>query len=240
MKKFFAVILILLCMSFSVSADEVEQDTELHRVIGGLYTLAAAVNLNRSVNPSITQISRYFSSVPDEWQITTGLTREKNALWVGVPVGKYSTARHFLRSHSKELGILDSPGGYAWLGGDYAWLKAADISGNTLKPIELHASRGAGIDSGIIFFSVPEMPQWWQADPSFGPNSAKMITDTFGIKNAPELHKPEGVSKNVYDTMKHSSVRVPEKMHVGTQKSSFDMSIEMGDVIFNPIPNTRR
>ncbi len=243
MKRFCAfcvVWAVLLCMVFPVYA-EVEQDTELHRVIGGLYSLAAAVNLNGGVNPGTASLRRYFGSdVPSDWLSASKVVREGGAVWVGVPVGKYSSARQYLRNNSKELAVFDSPGGYAWLGGDYAWMKAADISGNSIRPVKILASMGSGSDSDAVFFSTQGRPEWWQASPSFGANSAKMVIDMFGVKNAPELHRPGGVSRSsIYDEVRPSSVGMPGKMHVGHRKSSFDMSIEMGDVIFNPIPNTR-
>lgn len=237
MKKFFAVLTVSLCLVCPVSA-QVQKDTELHRVIGGLYSLVSAVNMNGSINPGTAQLRRYFVNVPSDWKIN--ITRANNAVWAGVYVGKYSSARHYLRSHARELGIMDSPGGYAWLGGEYAWLKAGDISGDTLKPVKLRASRGAGSDSGVIFFSAPDQEDWWQGNPDFGENTAKSIIDMYGVKDAPELHKPEGVSTSVYESVKPSSVGLPGKMRISNPKSSFDMSIEMGDVLFNPIPNTRR
>ena len=244
MKRFFAfcaLLSVLLCTALPVSA-EVEQDTELHRVIGGLYTLAAAVNINGGVNPGMAVLRRYFGNdIPSDWLSASKIMREGGAIWAGVPVGKYSSARQYLRANSKELAIMDSPGGYAWLGGDYAWLKAAEISGNTIRPVKIIAAMGAGSDSDAVFFSTQSQSNWWQASPSFGTNSAKTVIEMFGVKNAPELHRPGGVSKStLYDEVKPSSVGVPGKMHVGQKKSSFDMSIEMGDVIFNPIPNTRR
>lgn len=240
MKSFFAAVIVVLCISCSALA-EVEQDTELHRVIGGLYSLAAAVNMNGNTNPHINQLRKYFGNdTPTDWQVTSRVSRAQNAIWVGVPVGRYSSARRFLRSHSQELAILDSPGGYAWLGGDYAWIKAADITGDTLRSVRLLAARGSGEDSEVVFLSTPGQAQWWQASPGFGVNSAKKVAETFGVKDAPELHRPGGVTTNIYDTVKPAEVKTPDKVHYGTRKSSFDMSIEMGDVLFRPIPNIRR
>ena len=45
---------------------------------------------------------------------------------------------------------------------------------------------------------------------------------------------------SIFEDVKPSPVRrKPDKMHVGKARSD-DMSISVGDVIFNPIPNTRR
>ena len=239
MKKFLAALAVVLCVAFPALA-EVEQDIELHRVIGGLYALAAAVNIHGGVNPGTSALSKYFGdNAAAEWHSTSKILRQDGAIWVGVPVGKYSSARQYLRSHSKDLAILDAPGSYAWLGGEYAWLKAADISGNSIKPIKLFAAMGSGSDSSAVFLTQ-DQEQWWKAIPEFGPNSAKMVMEKLGVKYTPELHSPAGTSRNsIYNDVKPSSVGVPGKMHVGQKKSSFDFGIEMGEVIFNPIPNVR-
>ena len=45
---------------------------------------------------------------------------------------------------------------------------------------------------------------------------------------------------SIFEDVKPSPVRrKPDKMHVGNSRSD-DVSIAVGDVIFNPIPNTRR
>ena len=52
-------------------------------------------------------------------------------------------------------------------------------------------------------------------------------------------HAPDSERISIYESVKPSPVRrKPEGMHVGG-KNSDDMSIEMGDIRLNPIPNTR-
>ena len=53
------------------------------------------------------------------------------------------------------MGIKESPEGYAWLGGDYAWLKVSDV--------KLKAARGTGQDSNLVFLSV-DGESWWACD----------------------------------------------------------------------------
>ena len=237
MKKFFAVIVVSLCL-VSPACAQVQQDTELHRVIGGLYTLAVAVDLSGSLNPDIGQLSKYFAEIPSVW--SNSISTRNNTVWVGVPVDKFSSARKYLREHAQELGIMDSPDGYAWLSGSYAWLKAGYVSGGKFIPANIRASRGSGSDEGVIFFSAQGASDWWQAFPTFEPNFAKIVIERFGVNDAPELHRPEGVNTSLYDSVKPSSVGLPGKIHYGTSKSSFDMSIEMGDVLLTPVPRITR
>ena len=230
MRKIF-VSLMILCFA-GCAYGNVEADPEIHRVIGGLYSLACAVELNGKSEPQISQLRQYFSDVPNDWYSTVQISRVNNAVWAGVAVGKMSTARQFLRGHAQELGICDSPEGYAWLGGDYAWLK---VSGLTLR-----AARGSGQDSGLVFLSA-DGSSWWMCQPVFTEAAAGEIMRGLGVKNAPELHRPAGVHDNGYDDVKPAPPQKPQEMHIGTKKSSFDMDIELGkDVIFSPIPNRRR
>ncbi|MBQ9433904.1 MAG: hypothetical protein IJU26_06780 [Synergistaceae bacterium] len=229
-KVFVSAVLALLCLAGSACAN-VEADPEIHRVIGGLYSLACAAELNGNSEPQVRQLRQYFSDVPNDWYSTVQVSRVNNAVWAGVAVGKMSTARQFLRTHAQELGICDSPEGYAWLGGEYAWLKVSGISG-------LRAARGKGTDSGAVFLNVEGSDSWWMGVPSFTPQTAKSVIARHGMKNPPELHKPSGIHTSIYESVKPSDVRKPADMHVGRKRSSFDKEIEIGrdvDLIFNPL-----
>ncbi len=235
MRKVLVLIIIaVLCLSGYACAN-VEADPEIHRVIGGLYTLACAVELNGKTEPQIQQLRQYFSDVPNDWYSTVQISRVNNALWAGVSVGKISTARQFLRTHAQELGICESPEGYAWLGGYYAWLKISGLSG-------LRAARGTGTDSGLVFLNMNNSDLWWMASPSFTNQAAKSVISKHAAKNHPELHKPSGIHTSIYESVKPSDVRKPGDMHVGRRRNSFDKEIELGrdvDLIFNPLLKQR-
>lgn len=243
MKKIFLSILILIFSTQALYA-EVNSDAENHKIIGGLYTLAAAVELNAKTNPDINSLVRFFERIPAGWQNEVKIERgrDKKSIWVGIAVNQYSTARSYLRAHAQELGILESPEGSDWLGGDFAWLKAADVAKKKLKSVNFSATEG----DGTIFFNAPNSDSWWAAWPNFNSGSKKKILEAHGLKNenVPELVAPkiEGNASrtSIYDDVKPASVRVPDKMYMGTKKNSFDMSVNVGDVIFNPIPNVRR
>ena len=231
--KFFAVILVILIFSpAAFSSESVNQDKDIHAVVGGLYSLSAAVGLNNSTNPEINILRRYFMGAPENAKVE----RVNNSIWVGVPVGKFSNARHFLRSNAPALGITDSPEGYSWMGGDFAWLKAAEISGKKINILPLKASRGAGTDSGIIFLTTHGQDSWWQTNPPFTKQAINAILTKWEAKDAPALYAPAGAATSIYESVKPAPVAKPGKMHVGG-KSSNDMSIEVGDVMFSPIPH---
>lgn len=231
MRKIFVSAIIAVLFAAGTAPAEVEQDLEIHNVIGGLYAIAGAAKLHGN-NSNITQLARYFAEVPDGWQEKVKLSRVNDSLWAGISVGKYSTARRYLRANAQKLGICESPESYAWLGGDFAWI---DVSHLALK-----AARGSGQDSGLVFLS-PDGESWWVAVPSFSKRAEGEIMKTFGVKNAPELHRPAGVSRSLYESVKPSGVRKPEDMHVGRKRTSLDMEVEIGkDLIFDPIPNRPR
>ena len=244
MRKIFfnsiAIILILIFMS-SASFAEVDSDFEKHKIIGGLYSLAAAVEMNAKIKPDVNSLVRFFERIPAGWQNEIKIERDKNkkSIWVGIAVDQYSTARKYLRTHATELGIKEAPGGEAWLGGEFAWLKAADIAKKKLKAASFKAAEG----DETIFFNVPGTDSWWAAWPNFNQRSIKEILNSHGTDDAPELRAPKAEEiqqTSIYDDVRPSSVRVPDEMHMGKKKNSFDMSMEVGDVIFNPIPNVRK
>ncbi|MBR0256530.1 MAG: hypothetical protein IJQ58_02225 [Synergistaceae bacterium] len=243
MRKFFtALIVVALLCGVCVSA-EVVPDSDAHSVIGGLYSLVASLAMKGDSSPNVNDIRGYFANVPQDWKNLVRFERVNSEIWAGVSVGKYSQARHYLRSHAEELGITDSPGGNAWMGEDFAWIKAGDVVKGKFKPTTLKASQGSGSDSGVIFLNAPGHDSWWQANPSFTRKAAQSLLKAYGVKQ-PGLHKPavqpvQAVS--IYESVKPSEVRKPDDIHTSRKRNfmeSFDM--DMGDVIFRPIPNTSR
>ena len=231
-KVFMSVIIAVLCVSGCASAS-IEQDIELHRVIGGLYSLVCAANINDNSSPHVNQLRQYFAKLPDDWHNQVQLSRVNNALWAAINVGKYSSARKFLRANAQAMGITESPEGYAWLGGDYVWVNISDV--------KLSAARGTGQDSGLLFLSADDGATWWLTQPVFTDGAEREILRRYGVKNAPELHMPSGVQESIYESVKPYDPVKPQEIRMTRKKSSMDMDIELGkDVILNPIPNTHR
>ena len=240
MRKFFCVMLVLV-LSSSCSFADVNPDPEIHRIIGGLYSLAASVCLNENGNPHINNLVGFFKDIPENWQNNAKVERVNSSIWVGVSVNQYSTARSFLRDKAEALGITEAPAGYTWIGGNEAWIKAGDISNGKIKPIRLKAAKGSDKDSSIIFLSTEGQSSWWQMNPTPKSAFADEILSEWGIKNPPELKKPKGNRVSIYESVKPSAVRKkPANIHIGTRRNSFDMSMNVGDVVFTPVPHLKR
>ena len=243
MRKVFCALLMLVMLSscLSCSFADVNPDIEVHRIIGGLYSLAASVCL--SDNPNVNNPAAYFRDIPENWQNNVKIERVNSSVWVGVNVNKYSEARRFLRDNAEALSIRESPEGLVWIGGDNAWIKAGDIKDRKIKSIRLKAAKGSGKDSNVIFISTEGQNSWWQMYPTPKAAIADKIISRWGIKNAPELHKPEAEAKtnSIYESVKPSDVRKkPANIHIGTRKNNLDMSVNVGDVVFSPVPQLRR
>lgn len=226
-----ASIIVILMFTASVSA-EVNPDTEIHRVIGGLYSLVSVIAVNGETAPDVRALGKYFADVPGDWPGSVRVERVNNDLWAGVAVGKYSSARKYLRSNSPELGITDTPAGSAWLGGDFAWIKAGSINGKKLTPSALKAVQA----DGTIFFSM--MGEWWMSYPELSRKTSQAVIKLYGT-NQPGLRKPGEMRRSIYDEVRPSEVRKPADIHTSRERKfgeSYD--INMGDVIFKPVPST--
>lgn len=237
-KIFTASILVILLSSGRVSAD-VNPDTEIHSVLGGLYSLVSALAVNGEPAPDIRALRKYFADAPRNWLDTVLVERVNGDIWAGVTVGKLSSARKYLRSNALKLGITDTPAGNAWMGGDFAWVKAGNVQGGKFTPSSLKAAKGSGIDSEVLFLSA-NGNDWWQSHPSFTRQASQEILRRFGGVKVSGLRKPQGVSRSIYDSVRPSEVRKPADIHTN-RKHEFGESydIDMGDVIFRPVPSTR-
>ena len=235
-KIFTASILVILLSAGSVSA-EVNPDTEIHSVMGGLYSLVSALALNGEPAPDIRALRKYFADSPRNWLDTVRVETVNSDIWAGVTVGKLSSARKYLRTNAPKLGITDTPAGNAWMGGDFAWVKAGTVQNSRLIPQRLEAVQS----DGTIFLSA-NGNDWWQSHPSFTRQASQEIIRRFGGVKVSGLKKPQGSSERVsiYDQVRPSEVRKPADMHTNRKREfgeSYD--IDMGDVIFRPVPSTR-
>ena len=242
MRKVFCALLMFVVLS-SCSFADVNPDIEVHRIIGGLYSLAAAACLDDNANTHINNLAALFRDIPEDWQNDAKIEHVNSSVWVGVNVNKYSEARRFLRDNAEALSIRESPEGLVWIGGEEAWIKAYDIDNGKKKSLRLKAAKGSGKDSNVIFLSTEGQLSWWQMYPTPKSAIADKIISRWGITDAPELHKPEAEAKtnSIYESVKPSDVRKkPANIHIGTRKNNLDMSRTIGDVIFTPIPQLKR
>ena len=235
MKRVASLILsaLLLSIALPVGAVPVDPDPDAHRVVGGLYALAAVAGLNTKAAPTPAQLQRYFKET-----LSIQFAEAGGAWWVGLPVDRFSNARRYLRAHAPELEIMDSAGGRPWLGGDAAWIKAAVLQkgkkGTEASVIPLLIARGSGKDNKELFISI-NGADWWLLPPMTDA-ARKAIFKRWSVKNAPELHVPAG-TPGMEERFKASPVGLPEDIHLGAD--SDDFSIGMGDVNLNPIPRVR-
>ena len=237
MRKILSLSILAVFVFASCAFADVNPDSEIHKVIGGLYSLVSAIAVNGEAAPDIRVLRRCFNDAPNGWAESIRVERVNDEIWAGVAVERYSTARKFLRSKAPELGITDTPAGSAWMGGDFAWIKAGNISKGKLTPSPLKAAQS----EGTIFFSTEGQEDWWVSYPSLSKKSSQEVMKLWGVKAA-GLHRPESSEKRVsiYDEVRPSEVRKPDEMHTN-RKHRFGESydIEMGDVIFKPVPSTR-
>ncbi len=240
MRKVFCVFCLIFILASSSFAD-VNPDPEVHRIIGGLYSLVASACLNDNINPHINNMFSFFKDIPENWQNNAKVVRVNSSIWVGLDVDQYSTARPFLRENAEALNITESPEGYAWIGGDEAWMKAGNIYDGKIHPIAIKAAKGSGNDSNVIFLSTKEQDSWWMMNPTPKTDTAREILSLWGVNQAPELHKPEGNRVSIYESVKPSDViKKPAGIHIATRRNKLDMSMNIGDVVFTPVPQLRR
>ena len=232
MRKLFLSVIMILFINSCVYADLVNQNNEIHEIIGSLYSIVCAVKINdNSINTNT--IKKSFSDIPNDWLSRINIIKQNNSIWAGISINKYSSARQFLRDNAKSLNITESPEGYSWFGGEQVWLNISALT-------KINAAKGSGNDSNIIFLSVDNGNSWWQAIPSFKSNTAENILSRFGINNPPELHKPSGKKQTIYESVKPDDVKKPDDIHLSRKKSSFDIEMDLGnDIIFKPVPNVR-
>lgn len=209
----------------------VEQNIDAHEVIGGLLTVASLTNVyeaeHKSAPNSAKQLGAYgLGTLAESAQIRAA----GGAVWVGIPVGKTSRARGFIRTHAPEIGLFDAPDGGEWMSGDLVWFRASKKGAAPRSVIS--AAHGAGDEAGIVFLSAAGSGYWWLAVSSLNDNARRKITELFGTDDAPMLRAPRSVSEG--DEFRSAPIELPPDIHVGS--GSGDEGIEMGDVIFNPIP----
>ncbi len=237
-KIFIASILVISLLGVGFSAELINPDIEIHRTVGGLYSLISVIALNGHADVKPDNLRKYFADLRSDWQDNIRIEKHGNDLWVAVSVEKFTTAKTFLRSHSRELGITDSPAVDSWTAGHFAWLKAGTVNGGKFTPLTLKASYGSGKDSDVLFFSAKGNNSWWQENPPLTKKTKDALMKSLGVEQS-GLHRPSGVSTSIYDAVRPSAVRKPADIHTKRDTSfgeSYD--VNMGDVIFNPIPHT--
>lgn len=225
-------------------AATVEPDVETHRLVGTLCALVSAVELHRAEGGgelSPAALERYFQrdSLPEGWPESVRLLSRPGGWWVGVPVGSHSAARKFLRANAPELRIFGDPEGSFWMGSSFAWLEAVRFGvGGRTEPFSLRVAEGSGGDRDALFFNVPGTEGYWWSPLRFSASARASLLKRWGqADGVPELSVPRdrGAEK---ESFRASPVGLPEEFSVGSDEEP-GASVEMGDVIFNPVPRAR-
>jgi hypothetical protein len=228
----------------SAGAVVIEPDPDIQLVMGDLSALAVAMRLHHEGArgagcPSVEQLTAYLESplpAPNEDFRTA---EADDAWWVGRRVPDYSRARSFLRSNAETLGLYDRESRGFWMGEAFVWMKGMvfERAGGAAAP-NIRVARGEGKDARYLFFSSPGTDRYWWSRLTYTPAAQKAALEKFGAKErgpfvippAPPLAKEEISASPVY---------VPPEFSVGPDSDDLSAPLEMGDVLFNPIPRMR-
>ena len=239
-------------LSAPACAVTVEPDVEAHRVVGTLYALSAAMNLYHAepgAIPSPEQLGRSFQrdTLPAGWPDSVRVASYGGAWWVGVAVDPYSSARKFLRANAPELSILDAPGGAPWIGASFAWMEVLRME--TLRLGASRAGKGSGVpaaevaegsgeDRNELFFRTPGTDRYWWSPLRFSDSARASVLKRWGrAADGSTLTVPQERAA-AKEEFRASPVGLPEEFGVSSDREP-GSSVELGDVIFNPIPRPR-
>lgn len=219
----------------------VEPDVEVHRVVGALYALSAAMNLYHAepgAIPSPEQLGRFFQrdTLPSGWPGSVRVASYEGAWWVGVAVDPYSPARKFLRANAPELNVLDAPGGAPWMGASFAWMEALRLGASGAPAAE--AAEGSGEDRNELFFRTPGTDRYWWSPLRFSDSARASVLKRWGrAVDGSTLTVPQERAA-AKEEFRAAPVGLPEEFGVSSDQEP-GSSLEVGDVIFNPVPRPR-
>lgn len=240
----FLILLGVSSLSVPALAAAAEPDVETHRLLGTLYALAAAANLYEAEGGALSapaQLERYFQrdGLPPDWPESVRTEVRSGAWWVGVSVGNYSTARKFLRANAPALGVFDAPEGSPWMGASFVWLEAVRFgAGRKAEPFGVKIAEGHGEAKDALFFNAPGTEEYWWSPLRFTAPARTLALKRWGrTVDVPELTIPRAQDEEK-ESFRASPVGLPEEFGVSADQE-LGPSVEMGDVIFNPIPRTR-
>jgi hypothetical protein len=236
-----AIVIVFWAFSFGATAQGavVEADPDLQSIMGDLYALSAAMRLYRedaqsSQCPSLDQLERYFKKpLPGSWPNEYQTATIGGGWWVGRRVPEFSRARKFLRSNAPALGLCDKESGNAWLGQPFVWIEALSFKKET--PFKI----AEGEEKEHLFFNSPGTDYYWWSDLLFAPNARVTALVKYGTTAGVLAIPPAPVETR--ETFTASPVAPPPGFTVGNEDEdeAAPPSIEMGDVIFNPVPRPR-
>lgn len=243
------LLLLLFCSIFFCAENRaqanpvVETEPDLQLVLGDLTTLAVAVrhhteSMPKSGLPALEQLERYFEnkSLTQDWPKAYQLAEHDGDWWVGRNVTEFSRSRKFMRTYAKALGLFETPGGSPWFSGGKVWIKIRSAATKTLPSTwaKLTVVPGQADNAQHLFINIEGTDYYWWSNLLFTPSAREAI-----LKMYRSTHQKEGLripnpSTAQSESIKASPVGLPEEFTVS--KDEEIQQIEMGGVIFNPIP----
>ncbi len=221
----------------------VEPVPELHQVMGGLYALSAALELQQSeaksgALPNASSVTHYFKDTASPAGTSVQLKSADGSWWVGVPVPNSPEARRFLRLNAPALKVFEDDTRTAWLGGKYAWMRAARIESAKNKSSVVFASfearEGYEKDRDWLFFSSSgtDNKDWvWQSPFLFTESAHNAVLKQHGRNGSasdPSLTAVQAAPK-AKETFKASPVGLPPQMTLSKDEEE-DYNPGGGDV----------
>jgi hypothetical protein len=237
---------LLLCgVAVPAEAVVIEADPDIQLVMGDLSALAVAMRLHRegtrgTACPSVEQLAAYleaplYASPNEEFRTADA----DGAWWVGRRVPEYSRARAFLRANAELLGLYDRESTSFWMGGAFVWMRGITFEHEgSATAADIRVAPGDGKDVQYLFFSSPGTNRYWWSRLIYTPAARKAALEKSGTKESGPFVVPPA-PPSAKEKLSASPVFVPPEFSVGPESDDLSAPLEMGDVIFNPIPRPR-
>jgi hypothetical protein len=239
-KWMWAIVIVFLTFPFGTTAwgGVVEAEPDLQRVMGDLYALSTAMRLYHDDTqsaqcPSLDQLELYFQKpLPDSWPGEYQIAVIDGGWWVGRHVPEFSGARKFLRSNAPALVLYDRESGSAWLGQSFVWIEALSFP----KATPLQVAQGE--EKERLFFNSPGTDYYWWSDLLFTSHARTEALVKYGAAAGALAIPP--VPAHEREIFTASPVSPPPDFTVRNEEDEDSLKpIEMGDVLFTPIPRPR-
>ena len=247
-----AVLLLFFLVTFSAEAAEVpiiEADHDLQLVVGDLFTLSIAMRLyyedtHKTQCPKLEDLAPYFKQpLPKDWTENYRTAEADGKWWAGRKVPEFSSARKFIRANADWLEIYDMESQSAWMGGSFAWMEAVSFEPGVRPPKlretrTIHVVQGQGKSNQHLFFNADGTCYYWWSPLLYTTNTHATALKKFASQQEGIFVIPSAPSQQA-ERITASPVSPPPDFNLGREEEEGSPNIEMGDVIFNPIPRPR-
>ncbi|MDR1730948.1 MAG: hypothetical protein LBR61_02530 [Synergistaceae bacterium] len=247
-KKMLTAALLLCIAAVPAWGIVIEAEPELQAIMGDLHTLALALRMYHEKTgenrcPALEQLTGQLEKPSDPaLRENVRLVGTKDAWWVGRRVPDYSRARPFLRARAGLFGLYEEDCKGLWLGGPFVWMKALSFEGEkkSARAVfpDIRVAAGTEKDARYLFFSSPETDYFWWSDLTFIPSARHAALEKFGTNLSGPFVVPPA-PETPAENLQASPVSLPPKFRVGPDDEEYPAGVEMGDMIFSPVPRVR-